>query len=221
MEEYFINWAKDLLGGDATVVKEPHGDEGAVYKINSEKDNYFLKIKIGSDFSKERERLQWFKDKILVPEVMGFTEKDGVGAMLLTALPGKNLAVLCKEWPVEKVIDKLADALHQFHKTSTEGWPFDEFDSKKILVHGDACLPNFIFNDGLFSGYIDVADARLADVEVDLSASVWSIQYNLGKGHGTYFLEKYGYKDFSEESVEKLRIQYENYQKEHGFLLSS
>ena len=219
MEDYFISWAKELLNDSDTIIqKEPHGDEGLVYKVSSKKGNYFLKIKKGSNFSRERERLEWFKNKLLVPNLVGFTEKDGVGAILLTALEGKNLAVLCKEWPVEKVIDKLTDVLHQFHKTSTEGWPFDKVEPNKILVHGDACLPNFLFNGELFSGYIDVADSRIGDLEVDLSASVWSIQYNLGKGHVAYFLEKYGYKDSSEESAEKLRIQYETYQKEHGFL---
>src|SRR3989344_8754922 len=147
ISQYFINWAKDLVGDDAIVNKEHHGDEGAVYKIDSKKGNYFLKIKTSSTFSKERERLGWFKNKLQVPEVVGFTEKDDTGAVLLTALEGKNLAVLCKEWPAEKVLTKLADILHKFHQTSTQGWIFDKPDSKKILVHGDACLPNFIFND--------------------------------------------------------------------------
>ena len=218
--EYFLNWAKGIIGTTIKTQKEPHGDEGLVYKISSKKDNYFLKIKVNSNFLKERERLEWLKNKLPVPRVVGFAEKDGVGAILLTALEGKNLAVLCKEWPAKKVIDKLVDALHQFHKVNSDGWPFEEPDLKKILVHGDACLPNFIFNGDLFSGYIDVADSKLAKIEVDLSAAVWSIQYNLGKGHGAYFLKKYGYKDSTDESAEELRLQYENYQKEHGFLLA-
>lgn len=218
ISQFFINWAKDLISNDATVNKEHHGDEGVVYKIDSKGGNYFLKIKINSTFSKERERLVWFQGKLPVPRVVNFTDKDGAGAMLLTALEGKNLAALCKEWPVEKIIDKLADALHQFHKTDTQGWPFDKTDSKKILVHGDACLPNFIFNSDLFSGYIDLADAKLADPEIDLAAAIWSLQYNLGPGHGSEFLKKYGYHNTTEDMAEKLHLQYENYQQEHGFL---
>jgi len=38
------------------------------------------------------------------------------------------------------------------------------------------------------------------------------------KGYGTKFLKEYGYKDNSEETVEMLRLQYENWQEEAGFL---
>lgn len=217
--EIFIQWAKDLLGTRAVVQKEPHGDEGAVYQINAENGNYFLKIKVGSTFSKERDRLAWFKNKLSVPMVIGLTEKEGAGAMLLTAIEGKNLAVLCKEWSAEKVIDKLVDALRKFHSTDTQGWPFDKPSSGKILVHGDACLPNFIFKGDSFSGYIDLGDSKLADREVDLAAAVWSLQYNLGPGHGPRFLKEYGYQDATEETAEKLRLQYEDYQRAYGFLL--
>jgi aminoglycoside phosphotransferase len=218
ISQYFINWVKGLLGDDSVASKEHHGDEGVVYKIESKKGNHFLKIKMGSNFSRERERLTWLQGKLPVPSIVNFTEKEGAGAILLTALEGKNLATLCKEWPAEKVIEKLADALHKFHQTNTQGWPFDEADSKKILVHGDACLPNFIFNGDLLSGYIDLADAKLANPEIDLSAAVWSLQYNLGSGYGAKFLEKYGYENATEETAEKLRLQYVDYQQAHGFL---
>ncbi len=87
-----------------------------------------------------------------------------------------------------------------------------------MLVHGDACLPNFIFENDLLSGYIDLADAKLAEPEIDLAATIWSLQYNLGSGHGRTFLDKYGYKEATEFSVDKLYLQYESYQKAHGFL---
>lgn len=218
IQEHFINWVKDLLGIDIVVAKERHGDEGVVYKINSKKGNYYLKIKAGSTFLKERERLIWFQNKLPVPNVVGFIEKNNIGAILLTALEGKNLAVLCKEWPVEKVIKKLVEVLRVFHNTDKKDWPFDEMDNNKILVHGDACLPNFIFNGDQFSGYIDLADSRLAAPEVDLAATIWSLQYNLGMGHGLNFLKEYGCANATEDAVKKLYFQYVEYQKEQGFL---
>jgi aminoglycoside phosphotransferase len=162
--------------------------------------------------------LNWLQGKTLVPKVIGFTTKDGSNALLTEALEGRNLATLSKEWAEDKVIEKLVSALHLFHKTSTQEWPFDKPKPGGVLVHGDACLPNFIFNGDEFSGFIDLGDSKLADIEIDLAAAIWSLQYNLGKGHGSNFLKKYGYKDTTEEMVERLRLEYENYQKEQGFL---
>ncbi len=217
--EYFINWAKDLLKEDGVVVeKEPYGEECVIYKLNSKKESCFLKIKINSTSSKEYDKLKWFQGKIPVPKVIGFTINDGSKALLLGALEGKNLAVLSKEWSAEKVIDKIVEVLHQFHKTDIQGWSFDKTDSGKILVHGDACLPNFIFNGDLFSGFIDLGNSQIANVEVDLSAVIWSLQYNLGPGYGSKFLKKYGYEDATEEVAEKLRLEYESEQKAQGFL---
>ena len=215
---YFIDWVKNLLGDDIAFEKEPHGDEGAVYRIKTLNGNFFLKIKNNSTFEKEREKLLWLEGRLPVPKVVDFTEKDKTGALLITALEGKNLAVLCKEWPAEKVIEKLAEVIHRFHATSifdlTSG---DKIDSSKILVHGDACLPNFIFNGDLFSGYIDLADSRFGNKEVDLSAAVWSIEYNMGPGYGHKFLEKYGYSEATEKIAEKLRLDYIDYQQKCGF----
>jgi len=215
---YFINWAKNLINGHVVAQKEPYGDECVVYKLDTKKESYFLKIKIDSTSSKECERLKWFQGKIPVPVVVGFTIKENSKALLTSALEGKNLALLSKEWSAEKVIDKLVYALHQFHKTNTQGWTFDKPDSEKVLVHGDACLPNFIFNDDSFSGFIDLADSRLTDPEVDLAAAIWSLQYNLGSGYGLKFLQKYGIKNATGELVEKLRLQYEEAQKAWGFI---
>lgn len=85
-----------------------------------------------------------------------------------------------------------------------------------MLVHGDACLPNFIFQGEKFSGYIDLGDLMVAKPEIDFAAAIWSLQYNLGPGHGKRFLEKYGVQNVTDEMVEKLRLQYEDTQKEWG-----
>lgn len=217
--DYFINWAKDLLKDDDVVIqKEPYGDECVVYKLSTKKENYFLKIKIDSTSLREFERLRWFQGKIPVPVIIGFTTKESSKALLTSALEGKNLALLSKEWPAEKVINKLVYALHQFHKIDTQEWPFEKAENGKTLIHGDACLPNFIFNNDSFSGFIDLGDSKIADPKIDLAAAVWSLQYNLGKGHGLKFLQKYGIKNATEELVEKLRLEYEDAQKAWGLI---
>ena len=76
-------------------------------------------------------------------------------------------------------------------------------------MHGDACLPNFLFVGDHLSGYIDVGNMALADPEVDLAAAVWSLQYNMDAGHGLAFLREYGVVGANEEDVERLQLSYE------------
>ena len=96
--------------------------------------------------SKERERLEWLDGKLPVPKVIGFTHIGDDDGLLLSAIPGNNLAELKKEWPAEKVVDALVVALHRFHDIDISDCPFGSPDDGSVLVHGDACLPNFIFN---------------------------------------------------------------------------
>ena len=127
----------------------------------------------------------------------------------LSAIEGENLKSIAHELGIEKVIDILVGALHRFHGTDIKECPFGTQQEDNVLVHGDACLPNFIIKDGELSGYIDLKDMRIDKKEVDLAAGVWSLQYNFGPGLGIIFLEKYGVENPTEEMVENLRLQYE------------
>lgn len=215
MNEQFIEWAKKQLNGEVVITKERHGDQSDVFKFETPSENYFLKI--GKGLGKERERLEWLKDKVSVPKVIGFMSSDGKDALLLSAIEGQNLAVLKKEWPAEKVINKLVKALKNFHAIDATDCPFGNYETGKILVHGDACLPNFIFSGDKFSGYIDLGDMAIGDREVDFAAAIWSLDYNLGDGHGLKFLKKYGIENATtEEMVKKLKLKYEEMQEEWG-----
>ncbi|MDQ1300059.1 MAG: aminoglycoside 3-phosphotransferase [Patescibacteria group bacterium] len=217
-QEYFISWAKGVVGEDSVLEKEPHGDEGVVYKLQTPSGNYYLKLKKGSDFSSERQRLDWLQNKLPVPKVVASTQKNGVGALLLTAIEGRNLAALCKEWSAEKVIDQLVQALKHFHAADPANWPFEEHEDGMVLVHSDACLPNFIFTEENFSGYVDLGESALGPVEIDLRAAVWSLQYNLGAGHGLDFLRKYGYQNATEKQIMEFIHEYEDLQRAHSLL---
>ncbi len=213
-EQKFIKWAKEQLGEVVEVVKEEYGDQSDVFKLYAFDGNYFLKI--GKALEKEYERLKWLQGKLPVPQVVGFIRIDKKDALLMSAVEGKNLATLAKKWSPEKIVDKLVIALQQFHAVDAKNCPFGVYEQGKVLVHGDACLPNFIFDGDSFSGYIDLGDLMVADAKVDFSATIWSLQYNLGPGYGTIFLKKYGMKNVNDELVEKLRLKYEDMQAEWG-----
>jgi kanamycin kinase/aminoglycoside 3'-phosphotransferase-2 len=214
MSKLFFEWAEKQLGEHVVIAKEPHGDQSDVYRLATPKGNYFLKIAPG--LAKERERLEWLDGKLPVPKVIGFTSSEGKDALIVPAIKGIDLAKLSKEWPAEKVVERIAGALRQFHSINIGDCPFGITGANKVLVHGDACLPNFIFQGEAFSGYVDLGDMRIDLPELDFSAAIWSLQHNLGRGHGLKFLKEYGVKDATQELAEKLRLHYEDIQKEWG-----
>jgi len=215
LEEKIIEWAEDKLQSTASVLKEEHGDQSEVFKLSTPSGNHFLKTS-QKDLEKECEKIKWLSGKLPVPDVLGYKKFDGRDALLLSSIDGENLAKLSKKWPAEKVVKKLSEAIKEFHSTKTEGFPFKEAQEGDVLLHGDACLPNFIFKEDNLSGYVDLGDLSVGNIEVDLSACIWSLQYNLGKGYGKMFLEEYGIKNPTEEIVENLRLKYENAQEEWG-----
>lgn len=214
MQNKFINWAKEEMGEDFLVSKEGYGDQSTVYRLDAQTGSYFLKI--GSSLINEKLRLEWLEEKLPVPRVIGFTNIGDKDALLMTAIKGRNLAELKKEWPVEKVVKKLVEVLKSFHSTGTTDCPFGAHDPEMVLIHGDACLPNFIFHNGEFSGYIDLGDMQVGSLELDLSAAIWSLQYNFGPGYGLSFLQQYGIDDATEKQVERLRLKYEDMQQKWG-----
>lgn len=123
----------------------------------------------------------------------------------MTTVVGTDLTHLSTNLTPDEVIARLAAALQTFHAVEAGDCPFTAYKPGKTLVHGGACLPNFIFTDGGdLSGYIDLGDMGLGDVEVDLSAAVWSLHNNLGPGHGLSFLKAYGRHDATENDVDRL-----------------
>lgn len=214
-----IDWVKKQLKEDVTVSKEVHGDRSDVFRLSTSNGNYFLKIgKVGDSFANEHERLVWLNGKLPAPKAIIYKNIDDHDILLLSEVKGKNLKVLSKEWPAEKVVTKLAEVIRAFHKIDITDCPFGIAEDENVLIHGDASLPNFIFEGDNFSGYIDLGDMAIGNKETDFAAAIWSLQYNLGKGYGKMFLEKYGITDATEETVEKLRLKYEDMQDSWGLL---
>lgn len=205
-----VQWAQSLLSFETDLYAVRCNAENLVYELRTSGKSWFLKL--SANALSEAERLQWLHNKLPVPEVIACEElTEGGYAMLTTGIPGMDLADLVKYWPYNKVISKLAEALHIIHGVNLQNCPFGEPGANHVLVHGDACLPNFMFlEDGTFTGFIDLADMRIDNVEVDLSAAVWSLQYNMGQGYGVAFLKEYGIENATGEMEECLRLQYES-----------
>lgn len=212
--EKIINWAKEQIPEDVTVSKETHGDRSDVFILSTPDKKYFLKV--GNDLKKEYDRLLWLDGRLPVPKAIAFKVMDNHEALLLSGVKGKNLKVLSKEWPPEKVVAKIVEAIQKFHNTDLADCPFGTVKNGDVLIHGDASLPNFIFEGDTFSGYIDLGDVTVGNKETDFAAAIWSLQYNLGKGYGKIFLERFGITDVTEEVVETLRLKYEDMQEAWG-----
>jgi len=65
-------------------------------------------------------------------------------------------------------------------------------------------------DDGTLGGFVDLGEMGVGDIEVDLSAAVWSLQYNVGPGHGLAFLRAYGRTSATSDDVGRLWAMYAN-----------
>ncbi len=61
------------------------------------------------------------------------------------------------------------------------------------VIHGDMCLPNFMFTDNAFSAFIDLNDGGVGDRHYDIFWVLWSMWYNFKTDAYTdLFLDSYG-----------------------------
>jgi kanamycin kinase len=68
------------------------------------------------------------------------------------------------------------------------------------LLHGDYCLPNIIFNNWKFNGFIDLGHGGVGDRHVDIFWATWTLYWNL-KTHNyrERFIDAYGHDKIDEE----------------------
>ena len=199
-------WVQEQLQATLTSATQvPSNEVNQVFRLNVGSQRLFLKI--GPRLQCEYEKLRWLAGRLPAPRPLGFSGEGSQDALLMTAVGGDSLAALSDSLPPLAIIARLAMALRDLHAAPVADWPFS--GTGGVLMHGDACLPNFLFVGDHLSGYIDVGDMALADPEVDLAAAVWSLQYNMGAGHGLAFLREYGVAGANEGDVERLRLSYE------------
>ncbi len=82
-------------------------------------------------------------------------------------------------------------------RDADDSWKIFSENSKYLkndtLIHGDYCLPNIIFDDWNFSGFIDLGNGGMGDRHIDLFWGAWTLFYNLGTDkYRDRFFDAYG-----------------------------
>jgi len=203
-----LAWARETISEPLRSSEVAYADEDRMTLRLVSRLGTVAYLKLAPDMRDERDRLAWAAGKLLVAEVLGFRPGSDADWLLTSGLSGEPLSNPEHTARPERLVIRLADALHRVHALDPHSCPFGEPSPDDVVVHGDACLPNFLATDDELTGYVDLGDLCRAPVEIDLAAAVWSLQYNLGPGWGAPFLAAYGWPN-DEETVEALRQSYD------------
>lgn len=146
----------------------------------------------------------------------GDASRSSLAPQTKVALIAKALGVLhgkrVKMCPFDESLDgKIARAKENVARGLVDESQFDEANAGRsaasllkmllatrppneeaVVTHGDACLPNFMFDGRRFAGFVDCARSGLADRYQDLALACRSIEYDLGEEWIDPFLQAYG-----------------------------
>ena len=87
-----------------------------------------LKVSLKShrrELLREKERIDWLQGRLPVPEVVRYETNDRNEYLLLTALPGRDVASLTGDEPNDNLVRLLATGLRTIHSVSVEECPFN------------------------------------------------------------------------------------------------
>ncbi len=175
---------------------------------------FFLKSAPSGSLEKEAAMASFFYQKGLGPEVLRYVREDR-DWLLTRRVPGEDCLDPGHLEDPKWLCDTTAVLLRQLHETDPTGCPVTDLNStcypghpglltSRVLVHGDYCLPNVMFHNWQFSGFIDVGHGGIGDRHIDLYWGCWSILYNLKEERWcSRFLDAYGREMVS---VEKLSV---------------
>ena len=198
--------ASALLGGTLEGELAWMSWAGTVWRLSGVRGAVY--VKRAAELAGERDRLEWLKGRLPVPEVLGFFRAAGDDWLMTREIPGVPLYHRSVGLPPSRAARVFGEILRGIHETDATGCPFGVAKRGNVLIHGDYCLPNVLVTDGALSGLIDVGQTGLGDPRSDLAAGVWTLQYNFGPGHARDFLHAYGAPAMTDQEIERLRRKY-------------
>jgi aminoglycoside phosphotransferase len=134
------------LIGDAAARQDTIGCSGAeIFRLD---DGRYLKIAPAHiDLRPERDRLEWLRGKLPVPDVLYFADDGKRRYLLISEIPG--LPSFDPSFEPEIVVQRLADGLRQIHAIDISDCPFEQgvdallVQAHSKLIHGLVDESNF------------------------------------------------------------------------------
>lgn len=152
------------------------------------------------DTAREAERMRWAASFVPVPEVIEHGAEDGAEWMHTRGLPGASVVHRLGRHGAKSAARALGEALRAWHDAIPVSgcrwrWGLEERLAglaraadllarapeidRAVVCHGDACNPNFLFDDGLhLVGYVDVGCLGIADRWADIAPATMSLGWN-------------------------------------------
>lgn len=114
----------------------------------------------------EQERLNWFADRLPVPEVLAWVPSGP--AVLVTRPPAGSAATeMVHHVEVEALIRSFAEGLRRLHELSIDGCPFDQGTDQLLAEAAARVQAGLIEPDALSSAYRRFAPTRLYELLVE------------------------------------------------------
>lgn len=205
-----LDWVREKLGIQEFVSVETirSAEENAVTRVETDKGIFILKQ--GPNLEGEKDLLIWLDSKLPVPKVIAWQDGNEQDNLLMTYIEGEDLARFSEKISGEELVSLLAETLHLIHSIDISDCPFGKKNNNSVFIHGDACLPNFIFDESGLKGIIDLGRSGIGKEEDDLAAAIWSLDFNFGPELGAAFLRSYGFASPTNDDAERLKLKYEN-----------
>jgi aminoglycoside phosphotransferase len=200
------SWLEEQLAVSFQIEKHSYSHQDEVYVIQTPRKRVFLKI--SSNLESERRNLIKVGPYLNVPLVLAFKRVENKDHLLLSEVPGNNLAEFIGVWSNEEIVKEFARAVRVFHQLD----PHVLFPNKNaddlVVLHGDMALPNIMCQTPGKAGYIDLGQMYLGKRDADLADAIWSLQRNLGPEYGELFLKEYGNVVMTEKIEKALQFRY-------------